>query len=201
MKLSKEQIDIIRLVIDQSHIEIQTLKEDLLDQLCCVIENKMGKKTFEVSLGEALMDLAPNGLDEIQRETVYLLNSSKIFFMKKLIYLIGLITAIAMSLGGTFRILRWHGADELLVYGFLGFAFLFTPMLAVSYFKENLRKALSEKIRIVLGILSGLTVGLAIVFKFLHLQGADFLLLGGALLFSFGFLPFLFFGMYRKTAA
>jgi len=121
--------------------------------------------------------------------------------MKKLIYLIGLITAIAMSLGGTFRILRWPGADELLVYGFLGFAFLFTPMLAVSYFKENLRKALSEKIRIVLGILSGVTVGLAIVFKFLHLQGADFLLLGGALLFSLGFLPFLFFGMYKKTAA
>ena len=201
MKLSKEQVDIIRLVIDQSRIEIQTLKEDLLDHLCCVVENKMGKKTFEVSLGEALMELAPNGLDEIQRETVYLLNSSKIFFMKKLIYLIGLITAIAMSLGGTFRILRWPGADELLVYGFLGFAFLFTPMLAVSYFKENLRKALSEKIRIVLGILSGLTVGLAIVFKFLHLQGADFLLLGGALLFSFGFLPFLFFGMYKKTVA
>jgi len=201
MKLSKEQVDIIRLVIDQCRIEIQTLKEDILDHLCCVVENKMGKKTFEVSLGEALTELAPNGLDEIQRETVYLLNSSKIFFMKKLIYLIGLITAIAMSLGGTFRILRWPGADELLVYGFLGFAFLFTPMLAVSYFKENLRKALSEKIRIVLGILSGVTVGLAIVFKFLHLQGADFLLLGGALLFSLGFLPFLFFGMYKKTAA
>jgi len=68
MKLSKEQVDIIRLVIDQSRIEIQTLKEDILDHLCCVVENKMGKKTFEVSLGEALTELAPNGLDEIQRE-------------------------------------------------------------------------------------------------------------------------------------
>jgi len=202
MKLSDEQIEVIRLMIDQSQISIQTLKDDLIDHLCCVIEIKMGgKKTFEVALKEGLHELAPDGLDKIQRETIYLLNSNKIMLMKKVMYLIGLVTTISMSIGWTFRILNWPGGSELLTYGFLGFALLFIPMVAINYFKVNLHRALSEKLKIILGLVSGVIAGFAIVFKFLHLQGADELLLGGAFLFSFGFLPFLFFSMYKKAVS
>jgi hypothetical protein len=200
MKLSGEQIKVIRLMLDQSRIDIQTLKDDLLDHLCCVVENKIERgKTFDTALTEALIELAPNGLEEIQRTTFYLLNSNKILLMKKVMYLIGLITTVGMSIGWTFRILNWQGGSELLTYGFLGFVFLFIPMVVINYFKMNIRSALSEKIRIILGLTSGVIVGLAIAFKFLDVQGADQLLLGGALLFSFGFLPFLFFSMYKKA--
>ncbi len=205
MKLSTEQIEVIRLIIDQSDIDIQTLKDDLLDHLCCVVEDKMASlgeaKNFEVALNEALNELAPAGLNRIHRETIYLLNSTKIVFMKKVMYSIGLITAISMSIGWTFRILDWAGGSELLTYGFLGFVLLFIPMVAINYFKVNLRGALSEKLKIILGVSSGIIVGLAIVFKFMHLPGADQMLLGGTLLFSFGFLPFLFFGLYKNAVS
>lgn len=55
------------------------------------------------------------------------------------------------------------------------------------------------KLKVILGSFSALIVGLAGVFKVLHLQWADHLLLGGMLLFTFGFLPFLFFRMYKKS--
>jgi hypothetical protein len=200
MKLAEDQIAVIRKTIHQSGIEIQTLKDDLIDHLCCVTESKIERgKSFENALSEALHELAPDGLYEIQRETFFLLNSTKIILMKKVMYLIGLITTICMSIGWTFRILNWPGGSELLIYGFLGFVLLFIPMVAVNYFKVNLQRALSEKLRIILGLFSGIIVGLAVVFKFMHLPGADQLLLGGTVLFSFGFLPFLFFSMYKKS--
>jgi hypothetical protein len=200
MKLAGDQIAVIRKTIHQSGIEIQTLKDDLVDHLCCVTESKIEKgKNFENALSEAIHELAPDGLYEIQRETIFLLNSTKIILMKKVMYLIGLITTISTSIGWTFRILNWPGGSELLTYGFLGFVLLFIPMVAINYFKANLRSALSEKLRIILGVSSGVIVGVAFVLKFMHLPGADQLLLGGALLFSFGFLPFLFFSMYKKS--
>ncbi len=200
MKLSVEQVAIIRMQIDESSISIGSLRDDVLDHLCCVVEIKMERgNVFERSLEEALQELAPDGLDEIQNETVFLLNSTKIIRMKKLMYLIGLITAIAMSFGWMFKILHWPGADELVTYGTIGFAFLYLPMLMVNHFKMTLNAALTEKIRLLLGFISGIIFCLAVVFKTLHLQGADMLLIGATLLFSFGFLPFMFFSMYKKS--
>ncbi|MEX2232648.1 MAG: hypothetical protein WD824_10835 [Cyclobacteriaceae bacterium] len=72
-------------------------------------------------------------------------------------------------------------------------------MLAVDRYKVNLRKALSEKLRIVLGFSSAFLVGLALAFKFLDVTGADYILVAGFLIFTFGFLPFLFFTLYRKS--
>ena len=84
MRVSSEQITHIHEVIDQSSINIETLKDDLLDHLCCVVEVKMTNGIeFEISLKEALDELAPDGLNTIQRETIFLLNSTKIIFMKK----------------------------------------------------------------------------------------------------------------------
>lgn len=202
MKLSGEQIAVINVKIDQSRINIQTLKDDLLDHLCCVVENKMERgKTFDTALTEALHELAPNGLEEIQQETFYLLNSNKILRMKKVMYFIGLITTMSMSLGFTFRIFDWPGGSELLIYGLLGFVLLFIPMVSINHYKVNLQGTLIEKLRIITGVFSGVIVGLAILLKFLDVRGADQLLFGGALLFSFGFLPFLFFNMYKKTVS
>jgi hypothetical protein len=200
MKLTPEQVNIIRQQVDQSAIKIESLRDDVLDHLCCVAEMLMSKgKSFEHSLHEALQDLAPNGLDEIQHKTVFLLNSNKIILMKKLMYLVGLGSSIAMAMGLCFKILDWLGGNELIIYGFISFTLLFLPMTMIDKLKLKIQKSLSEKLRFILGSLSAIATGLAVVFKILHLQGADFLLLGGAVIFSFGFLPFLFFTNYRKA--
>jgi len=200
MKLTKEYIDIIRYRIDQSDITMHTLKDDVLDHVCCVVERKIKEgKSFEIALQEAFHEVAPNGLDEIQRKTFYLLNSPKIIFMKKVMYLTGLICAITISVGWLFATLRWPGAREIFNMGFLGFLWVFVPMLVVDRYRVRIRKPVSEKIKIVLGAVSGFTVGLSLVFKLLHLQGADIVLIVGMLMFIFGFLPIFFFTLYKKA--
>ncbi len=202
MKLSPEQLAVIRQRIHKSDITIKTLEDDLLDHLCCVVEKKMDKGNhFDSALREALREVAPHGLDAIQLETFYLLRSPKIIFMKKVMYLIGLISAVALSLGWLFNVLGWPGGRELFNYGFLGFLLLFVPLLAIDRYKVTLRKALPEKLKILIGAVSGIIVGISLVFKFLHLQGADQMLFVGMLMFTFGFLPFLFFSMYKKAVS
>jgi hypothetical protein len=202
MKLSSDQIAIIRMYVDKSAISIDSLKDDVLDHLCCVVEINMERgKSFNNVVQEALVELAPDGLDEIQRETVFLLNSTKIIRMKKMMYAIGLITAISMTMGLTFKILHMPGAEELFNFGFFGLVLVFLPMITIDRYKRNLHKALSERLRFVLGFLSAVLIGFSVLFKIFHYQGADVLLLVGISFFSFGFLPFLFFSMYKKSVS
>ena len=121
--------------------------------------------------------------------------------MKKVMYSIGLISAVLISIGWLFNTLRWPGGYELFNYGFLGFLLVFIPMIAIDRYRNSFRKAFGEKLRIVFGSVSGFIVGLSLVFKLLHLQGADILLIGGILMFTFCFLPALFFNMYKKESA
>ena len=198
--LSQKEVDELAAHINQSNISNQDLKDDLLDHFCCFIENEMKKGvSFEDARRLAWQQICPNGLDEIQQETIYLLNANKIMMMKKLMYIIGLLSAISLSMGFLFKLLHWPGGGYMATFGFLGFVLLFMPMLAIDRYKLTLNKALSEKLKIILGFTSAAITGLAVLFKTLHLQGADILLVLGIILFSLGFLPFLFFRMYKKS--
>ena len=179
---------------------MQSLKDDLLDHFCCFVEHEMKKGfSFEAAYAEAKKQICPNGLNEIQEETIYLLNASKILIMKKVMYSIGLITSICISVGWLFTVLHWPGGGKLFTYGFLGFVLLFLPMLAIDRYKISIAQALSERLKIILGFFSAFVTALSVVFKMLHWQGSSVLLMIGVLLFSFGFLPFLFFRMYKKA--
>jgi hypothetical protein len=201
MSLTREQIDTIRNLV-KSSITIPTLKDDLMDHLWCEVEKNMSEKMpFSAALNEALHEVAPHGLDKVQHRTLYLLNSTKIIFMRRMIYLIGLISTAALSLGWMFSLLHWPGGYELFNSGFLGFLMLFVPMLAFDQYKRHKQKSLLEKVKIFLGTFSSLIVGMSLVFKLFHLQGADVVLITGVLAFTFGFLPFLFFTMYKKAVS
>lgn len=200
MKLTQDELKRIQQHLDDSGITITTLKHDLFDHLVCVVEaESRSGKTFELALREALHELAPHGLYEIQQETVFLLNHVKIIRMKKTMYIIGLLSSVSIGVGWLFSLLHWPGGGELFNYGFLGFLLLFIPMLSMDRYKKSIRKALPEKFKVLLGIVSALIVGGALALKVLHMPGADILLIVGMLTFIFGFLPFLFFTMYRKS--
>lgn len=176
------------------------LRDDVLDHLCCVVEIKLKKgNDFILALQEASHELAPEGLIEIQRETIFLLNSTKIIRMKRIMYAIGLLSAIGMTMGLTMKMLHLPGSGELSSISFLGFTLLFLPMVLIDRYKQNLHKALSERLRLIIGFLSAVLIGLSVLFKTFHYEGADIVLLVGIAFFSFGFLPFLFFGMYKKS--
>jgi hypothetical protein len=91
MKLSEHQLIIVQQRVDACKLVITSLRDDLLDHICCSIEHKIKNgQSFEESLIEAIDELAPDGLQELERETMKLLDSKNIP-MKKFMYVLGLI--------------------------------------------------------------------------------------------------------------
>lgn len=200
MKLSAEQESFIEKFVDDQGIKIQTLRDDLVDHLCCVVEAELGKdQSLEDLLHKAAQDLAPNGLAEIQHQTIFLLNSKRIIAMKKVLYFTGFLGSLCLTAGVTFKLMYWPMANILFIVGFLSLLLVFVPLLAIDRYKVSLSKALSVKAKIAMGTLAAIVTGLSGLFKMMHLQGADILLVMGAFIFAFGFLPFYFFTMYKKS--
>ncbi|MTI31123.1 hypothetical protein [Xanthovirga aplysinae] len=119
--------------------------------------------------------------------------------MKKLMYLIGFIGSITLTAGVTFKLLRMPFSTELFTVGFLTLLLVFIPLLAIDRYKVTLSKAITVRLKIILGVAAAIITGLSGLFKLMHLQGADLLLMLGSFVFAFGFLPFYFFTMYKKS--
>lgn len=121
--------------------------------------------------------------------------------MKKLMYLIGFMGSITLTAGVTFKLLRMPFGTTLFMIGFLTLLLVFIPLLAIDRYKVTLSKTISVKMKTFSGVIAAVVTGLSGVFKFMHLQGADLLLMLGAFIFAFGFLPFYFFTMYKKSVS
>jgi hypothetical protein len=200
MTLSEKQLEQIRKEVDKSNLSIVTLKDDLLDHLCSEIETKMeAGKSFEATFMEALHELAPEGLRQIEIETMTLLNSKKYIPMKMIMFLIGCVCSMCISMGWLLKFLNFAPVGNML-FGLGSFVFLivFLPMLAIYHFRSA-DKSTSEKIRFVTGISSIIIVGIAILARLMRMPGANEVMIIGLVIFTFGFLPFLFFTMYKKS--
>lgn len=198
--ITSEQIDWIDEQISSSKIDNEMLRDDLLDHFCCLIEIEMNQGLgFEKAYQKAFLQTAPNGLDEIQRETIFLLNSKRIIAMKQVTYITGFLFSLAFTVGIVFKFLHFMGAGLLLFCGAVGLIFIFIPLLFINHYKAFINQAASEKARYVIAFLSTSLFILGALLKVLHLPGAAVILAVGGLLFGFGFLPFLFFRMYKKS--
>ncbi len=186
--------------VNNSSIKSQILKDDLIDHFCCLVEIEMTKGlSFEKALEKAYVQTAPNGLEEIQKETIFLLNYSKIIIMKRVTYLSGYLFSLTWAAGALFKVLHLQGAGMLLGIGGLGIAFIFLPLLLVNRYRNFAREVMSEKMKYIFGIASIILLLTSITMKMLHLMGAGLMLAVSFLVFGFGFLPFLFFRMYKKS--
>ena len=119
--------------------------------------------------------------------------------MKRATFISGYVFTALITLGALFKVLHLPGAMIMLIIGLTGFAVVFLPLLLVNHFRRNLNFLLSEKLKWALGLLSAIALTAGTLFKILHFPGAALMLGVGALLFVFGFLPFLFFRMYRNS--
>lgn len=200
MRLTPEQEHFVYDFVERQNISNELLKNDLIDHLFCTIELQLKKGiSFNDAFDKALKQLAPNGLREIEKETIYLLNYNRIIIMKRFMYFTGFLGATALTAGTTFTLLNLPFGYELFATGFLVLLLIFVPLYAFDRYKVIIAKNISQRLKIILGVVAAIITGLAGLFKVLHLQGADLLLMLGALIFTVGFLPFLFFTMYKKS--
>lgn len=200
MNLTDEQVDFIRNNVESQGLTIDTLKEDIVDHLCCVVEIEMKRgKDFHISFQQAIQELAPKGIQEIQNSTLFLLNSKKIIIMKKFKYISGFVGSFLVTAGLTMKLLHLPFAWELFVIGTLTLLLVFVPMIALDYFKVSIAHKIPVKTMVGLGILSAIFIGLSGVFSLFDLDGVFAMFLTGAALFACGFLPFLFYNLYKRA--
>ena len=121
--------------------------------------------------------------------------------MKKVLYATGFVGSVTLTIGVTLNLLSIPGRYEFFMVGFLTLLLGFIPILAFDRYKVAISGAVSERLKIILGGLASIIVGLSGLFKVLHLQGASWLLLLGAFVFAAGFLPFFLFTMYKKSVS
>jgi hypothetical protein len=198
--ITEEYEDRIIKEVNQSSINNEALKDDLIDHFCCLVEIEMDKgSSFEEALENAYQQTAPNGLDEIQQETIFLFNYSKIMFMKRLMYVAGYLFTVTWMAGIAFKLLHLAGAGVLMGLGAIGVAFIFIPLFLINRYKLIAREVLSERLKWFVGMISTALIVTAVTLKMLHLPGAGMMLGISFLIFTLGFLPFLFFRMYKKS--
>lgn len=117
--------------------------------------------------------------------------------MKTTIKITGFISLFLISIGTLFKLLHLPGSNLLLLFGPLCFTVLFLPV----FFIRRIRNSESslEKATNIIGLIALTDIFFGVIFKNLHISGANILLLLGTFLFAFIALPLYMFGVKKKS--
>lgn len=199
-KLTDENIEFISKAIDESNIKSAEMKDDLIDHFCCSVEEGMKKgQSFEEAYKKAYQNICPQGFDEIQRETVYLLTFKKFLTLKRLMYLSAYLSAIGTTTTFFLKVNHIAGGMIFLLLTALIFIFLFLPSLFINLYRAELSTLFIDKLKYFFGFFGSALLIVSIVFKTAHWPGATLIFLSSIVIINFAFFPFLFFKMYKKS--
>lgn len=106
-----------------------------------------------------------------------------------------------VAVGFLLKILHLMLSNELMLVGMSGFVVVFLPLLLKMRVSRQTQTPSSERIKDILGFISAFMLSAGGIMKIVHATGANETLLLGTVVFSFGYLPFLFLTMYRKSIA
>ena len=179
--LTDEQIDFIADDIRIRGVFTQSLQEDLLDHICCFIEEQDDERPFEEIYLRALDAFGQHGLQGIQDETLFLINQPYQNAMKKFAYITGAIASISLVAGALFKIQHWPGASLLLLVGTLTLSMFFIPY----FFYVNLKEQTEKKSKVIaaFGLITALFLCAGALFKLMHWPGAIIMIGGFGLFF------------------
>ncbi len=191
MRLSEKQEQKVIDYVQRHRLKLHLLGDDLIDHLCCRIENDLRHgQAFEQSMENALAEVAPNGIGELQKKTLESFNSKGTIMLKKVNRVFGILGALGFFGGFVFKALSYPGYLELFTVGYLFYSILFFPLLVLHSLQLSYQYSTVRKLKLWLGMGASLAMGFAGIFKIMHLQGASLLLLSGMVIFILGFLPF-----------
>ncbi len=197
-QLTDKHIDFILHDIRARGVEMESLQHDLLDHVCCLIEQNLEPGgDFEGFYSTAIQTFYQQELKEIEVETLFLLNNKNYYAMKKITLISGAFSAIVLSLGIVFKFMHWPGAGVLIVTGIAFFSLLFLPLLFTLKVKEKEQK--QSPFILAAGTLSAILFSLSTLFKLMHWPLANVLGLTAIGIMLLLFLPVYFFTGIRNA--
>ncbi len=171
-QLNDKQIEFIAADIKKRGIEMEDLHNNILDHVCCMIENNLEENgDFEKFYSNSIVKFYKNELWELEEETISLLIFKNYYTMKKVMLVSGFISSFFVMTGILFKFLHWPGAAAMLVLGIGSCSLIFFPLLIVLKVKESLE--LKNKLIVLAGMISAICLSLGILFKIMHWPGAN----------------------------
>ena len=186
--LNDFQIGLIEKDIQSSGVYMKDLVYDMLDHICCSVEDKMQTgEVFDKAYEKTKSEFCKIDYDEIQAETKFLLtiNSNK---MKRLKNVLGITAFILLLTGNFFKIQHWPGGGMILVLGTLLIIGILISMFRAKYLEEPTKQV---KILRSLGLLSGILLITSLCFFMMAWPGATAIFSTALIIMGFGMVPLL----------
>ena len=197
VELSNTELDLLIHKIE-SEIHDKQLQMELIDHCCCAVEEFMSQGIpFDIALDQAIENLSPNGLHEIEVGVQFILTNQTLHTMKIILFFTGFVAAFCIMTGILFRQLHWPGGDEILL---TGNSALIVSMMTLILTTMRSPKSFPKNVlfRILAGGFGGLFFGIGSFFKIMHWPGANMQVLLGIFILAFFFLPLLFWQLYKR---
>lgn len=196
-RISDQQIDYILNDISARGVEMESLQQNLLDHICCIIENNLEENgDFESFYKKTIQHFYKDELWEIEEETLLLLTYKNYYTMKKIMIYSGTFSAAALIFGILFKFMHWPGAAMLIILGIGISSLIFLPLLFTLKLKEQ--QTISDKIALALITSSGILLCLSVLFKVMHWPGANMMGVAFIVILGLLFLPLNFYSGIRK---
>lgn len=187
-QISDQQIDYILSDISARGVEMESLQQNLLDHICCIIENNLEENgDFESFYQKTIETFYKDQLWEIEEETLQLLTFKNYYTMKKVMIVSGTFSAAAMIFGILFKFLHWPGAAILIILGIGISSLIFLPLLFTLKLKEQ--QNLKDKIGLGLISFASILLCLSVLFKVMHWPGANLMGIMFLVILGLIFLP------------
>ncbi len=136
-ELTFQDIASIRRDVNRQEICYSHLADELIDHLCCDVENEMaGGLNFHDAYSKVKEKLGHKRLREIQEETLYTIDT-KYRNMKKTMKISGIAGTVMLGFAAMFKISHLPGAGIMLTLGSLILAFVFMPSALTVLWKET----------------------------------------------------------------
>jgi len=176
---------------------MEDLQLNLLDHICCIIEqNLKDGDDFESFYHKTVKQFYKNNLWEIEEETITLLTFKNYYAMKKTMIISGATSVAMLIMGSFFKIMHWPGAGPLLVFGIGILSLIFLPIMFALRVRESSRGLV--KLVVGIGTLIGILLCMSTLFKIMHWPGATILWISTSACSIFLFIPIYFFTGIRK---
>lgn len=136
-ELTIQNIELVMNDIRKQDVNFSHLLDELVDHVCCDIENEMDKGlAFSDAYNLVKQRTGPRRFSEIQKETLYAVDS-KYRTMKNTMKISGIAGTIMFGVAALFKIQHWPGAAVMMTLGAFILAFVFLPSALNVLWKET----------------------------------------------------------------
>ena len=180
MQLSLDQFKVVERDVQSEGITYSHLEYDLLDHVCCDIEDRMRTGfSFDDAYKAVKLDVGLQGLRRVQQETLLLINKNY-RMMKKSMKILGTVALAGISIAALAKIMHWPGASYLIILSTFIVSTVFFPTALYVWYKEVFNK--KHAFIVILTFFGGFTFMYGTLFKLMHWPYGSILLAVGEIL-------------------